>query len=77
MFKMTFTTCHYHLIMASLIINKDHSFPHHVLCICIFLKDCYIVLHLCMGALAGAGRDNLKGKTCEMSSYIISFYTWL
>lgn len=54
MFKMTFTTCHYYLIMAALVIKKDHSFPHHVLCICIFLKDCYIVLYLCMGALAGA-----------------------
>lgn len=24
---MTFTTCHYHLIMVSLVINKVHSLP--------------------------------------------------
>ena len=45
---MTFTTCHYHLIMVSLVINKVHSLPQSFTMRFKFLKDCYIMFYLCV-----------------------------
>ena len=62
MLKMTFTTCHYHLIMVSLVINKVHSLPQSfTMHFKLSKRLLYYVLFVCVCACVHAGAHKQGG----------------